>query len=302
MLPAVSGTEMTGETLTGTTGTWTGSPTFVRAWLRCNSSGASCVVIGGETAATYVLQVADEGSTIRERVTGTNAGGSVVAESAATGVITPIPILWWKLNEGAGTAIAAAEGPVGTTDADWVTGQSGSGFALDFNGTSDNVSSDAVVTYGVNTITIAAWVWLDDTAPTQILWESSANLNTNAAAFHCYVDAGEIVATLRDSDAGTLRNRQEKITAPATGAWFHLLVVYIGEAADDIKIYLNGVLQGTTITTNAHVSATTLTNYTIFVGSRNNASLFFNGRMDDFRIYSRELVQAEITAVVNDSQ
>jgi hypothetical protein len=84
--PTVSGSPLVGQTLTATTGSWTGSPTsYAYAWRRCDTSGASCATIGGASSSTYVLQAADAGSTIRVRVTATNGiGPSAPADSSPT--------------------------------------------------------------------------------------------------------------------------------------------------------------------------------------------------------------------------
>ena len=69
-------------------GSWTGSPTFAKAWQRCNAAGEACTTIAGQTDTTYSLVTADVGSTIRLAVTATNSVGSTVASSDATPVIT----------------------------------------------------------------------------------------------------------------------------------------------------------------------------------------------------------------------
>ncbi len=77
-LPAVTGTAQVGQTLSGSTGSWSNSPTsYARQWARCDSGGANCADIGGATAATYLLVAADQGSTFRVRVTAANAAGPV---------------------------------------------------------------------------------------------------------------------------------------------------------------------------------------------------------------------------------
>ena len=76
VLPAISGTAQVGQSLTSSTGTWSGSPTsYAYQWSRCNSSGASCVDLGGATNPSYLLVAADLGSTLRVRVTASNATG-----------------------------------------------------------------------------------------------------------------------------------------------------------------------------------------------------------------------------------
>ena len=92
--PTISGLAQQGQTLSATTGTWTGSPTsFSYQWQRCNSSGASCAPISGAAAtATYPLATADVGQTVRVAVTATNGSGpSQPANSAVTAVVTAVP-------------------------------------------------------------------------------------------------------------------------------------------------------------------------------------------------------------------
>lgn len=74
--PTIGGTPEVGKTLTAREGTWTGEPTdYDYAWRRCDADGGSCVLINNAEQRTYVLRAADEGHTIRARVTAQNADG-----------------------------------------------------------------------------------------------------------------------------------------------------------------------------------------------------------------------------------
>jgi hypothetical protein len=81
--PAVTGTAAVGQTLTTTSGTWTGAPTptFTYQWQRNTTN------ISGETSTTYIAQFADIGSTLRCVVTATNSLGAVSANSNNTGTV-----------------------------------------------------------------------------------------------------------------------------------------------------------------------------------------------------------------------
>lgn len=82
-LPAITGTATVGETLTSSTGTWTGkpTPTFARQWKRGG------VPIAGATAATYLLVPADAGAAITVTVTADSISGNRAATSTATSAV-----------------------------------------------------------------------------------------------------------------------------------------------------------------------------------------------------------------------
>ena len=92
--PALSGTAQEGQTLTCSTGTWTGTPiiTYTYQWKRNGSN------IGSATNSTYTLVTADVGQSIKCTVTATNGAGSVNADSntvvpvsAFTGLLDTYP-------------------------------------------------------------------------------------------------------------------------------------------------------------------------------------------------------------------
>lgn len=79
--PAITGTARVGQTLTSTTGTWGGTPTYKRQWY------AGGVAISGATSATYIPVTGDIGKTITVVVTATNVQGSTSKTSAATAAV-----------------------------------------------------------------------------------------------------------------------------------------------------------------------------------------------------------------------
>jgi hypothetical protein len=92
-----SGTQSTGTLITANVGTWTGVVpiTYEYKWTR------NGVAISGATASTYTIQLADDGTTIRVEVKGTNAYGvsafiassnsvSAVNSVAPTNTVAPV--------------------------------------------------------------------------------------------------------------------------------------------------------------------------------------------------------------------
>lgn len=97
--PAITGTAQEGQTLTCSTGTWTGTPTITYAyqWKRNN------VNIGSATNSTYLLVAADVGQSIKCTVTATNGVGSANADS---NTVVPIAAFTGLLDTYSGAAAA----------------------------------------------------------------------------------------------------------------------------------------------------------------------------------------------------
>jgi hypothetical protein len=90
--PVISVTAQDGQTLSASTGAWSGSPTtYAYQWQRCDSSGTGCATVSGATASSYPLWSADVGSTLRVTVTASNAGGSATAQSAPSAIVAAVP-------------------------------------------------------------------------------------------------------------------------------------------------------------------------------------------------------------------
>jgi len=88
--PTISGSAVSGETVTAGSGSWSGTLpiTYGYEWQRCDAAGAACAPIAGATGVGYVVASDDVGSTLRVLVTASNAEGSASATSGATAVVT----------------------------------------------------------------------------------------------------------------------------------------------------------------------------------------------------------------------
>lgn len=267
-------------------------------------------LIEGEDGTSFLARAEDDGYIIKPRHYYTNSLGTIAVDGPATGVIGPNLFVpehqWWKLNDGAGTDIAAAVGQVGTTNAAWIVGKSGSGFALEFNGSSHRSSTTAALALAASQkITILAWVWIDSLVATQVLFEASANTNTNNGSFLIYADGGNLFGYVADPVTGAGSNgcAKRSTTPPATGAWVHVAVTLDNSTAGgDVKMWFNAVSQAMTSSSATHTNAGNFGDHRLFVGARNDASLFFDGKIDDLRINEGELGVDAITVIMNNPQ
>jgi hypothetical protein len=89
VIPVIAGSPVIGQTLTASTGTWTGAAgtTFTYQWRRCSAGGDNCLDVTGATGSTYLVVSDDAGTTLLVKVTATNASGIVSASSLVTGIV-----------------------------------------------------------------------------------------------------------------------------------------------------------------------------------------------------------------------
>ncbi|MDQ5807452.1 MAG: delta-60 repeat domain-containing protein [Actinomycetota bacterium] len=90
--PFISGTATEGSLLRAEEGTWTGTPTYMYEWQRCDSAGANCAAIPEHSGSgALILGSADIGKTIRVRITASNNYGSATMTTPATAQVAASP-------------------------------------------------------------------------------------------------------------------------------------------------------------------------------------------------------------------
>ena len=91
--PAISGSAQDGQTLSASTGAWTGTEplSYAYQWQSCNGSGGECQDIEGATGQSYTPGSGDLETTLRALVTATDVTGSQRAISAASAEIEQGP-------------------------------------------------------------------------------------------------------------------------------------------------------------------------------------------------------------------
>lgn len=89
--PSISGTTQDGETLTASAGNWSGSQpiSYAYQWESCGPGGGNCEAVEGATGNSYTLADGDLETTLRVRVTASNAIGLASALSVTSAEIAP---------------------------------------------------------------------------------------------------------------------------------------------------------------------------------------------------------------------
>jgi uncharacterized repeat protein (TIGR01451 family) len=255
-LPTISGITTFGQTLTTTTGTWSGvpAPTFTYQWERCDNSGANCVPIGGATGSTYVIISADQARTLRIAVTGTNATGSSTVSTAQTSLVlapsgapvmapvataaptvTGAPRVGEVLSAQAGTWAAM---PIATITLQWQRCVATNTNCVDIAGATSN-------TYTIPSSDLGALIRVVATA-TNIVASATASADASGPVLQGKIEAtlSKVYATLPDSAIGNARAD----SVPADGSRFSRVRVELRDAvgnaiagrAGDVVVTIDG--------------------------------------------------------------
>jgi hypothetical protein len=196
---------------------------------------------------------------------------------------------WWKLDEGAVIADWSGHGYHGSLDGDpqWADGYDGD--ALDLDGIGDNVNV-ASVPLPANAFTIALWfnsgsaLGSSSTRRDFLYWQSGdrPHLTFNRSG------TGEI---------GLWPAVGEDFDGPLTttlswdaGTWYHIAGTFDGT---NFKIYVNGNMESQVSHPGTHDDASG-----ILIGCRTNQRNYFDGKIDDVRLYDTALTQEEIQLVM----
>ena len=204
----------------------------------------------------------------------------------------------WGMDEGAGTTIYDASdngndgtltnGPVWTNDSP-STGSGGQGGSLKFDGVNDYVDAGNDSSLDItNAITTEAWIKFDSLVASQwysvVIRHDSANNSWNyyLAYKHPGSDAGLVFSLdgLSDSDMRYDISLSEN-------TWYHFVATYNGSIK---KIFLDGVKKLSEAATGNIVD----TDKDLWISGNIPWGEYFNGSIDNVRIYNRALSTEEI--------
>ena len=228
-------------------------------------------------------------------------------------VVIPTPIYRLELNEGSGLSMADSSGNANTftnLGATWITGKSGSGGALQFDGVDDFGRSVANITptTGATNWTFCAWVWWDTFGNTdELLVELTSNINSGANDGAWLINpnsstyAGTAEFSLQDG-AAALKYRSETIPRWPAAEWVHIAAVFESRANSlqgEWTIYTNAVIATQTVRTTDKDQASDLKSDIMYLMSRagSGAGLFGAGRLDDVGLWGSALDLSTITAI-----
>ncbi|MEK7699999.1 MAG: LamG-like jellyroll fold domain-containing protein [Planctomycetota bacterium] len=241
---------------------------------------------------------------------GDNVITVTVTDSANNTVSATITVAYnlqafYTFSEGTGTTTADSSGNSknGTIQgATWTTGKNGSG--LSFNGTSDYVSIPCM---NYDELSISAWFYKNrkDAKSADAIfggWRRNSNVQLQEGFdLRFYPKTPHtlrfVVVTQNASGSRTTKTARYKLVNSA-GSWYHAACTY-NKTTGAQKLYVNGQL----VATQTHPAGNTvvpLTSYSdMRIGHSRVIAGYFNGSIDDVRLYNSALSDEEVQGLYN---
>ncbi|MCP4348818.1 MAG: hypothetical protein GY795_25345 [Desulfobacterales bacterium] len=156
------------------------------------------------------------------------------------------------------------------------------GYTLDFDGTDDYITTPLY--NSLTASTVEAWIKADDVNSKQIIIDNGGGGGAEKE-IQIYVENGFMKAARWYGNSG------EVSYAISTGIWYHFSAVY---TSSEITLYVNGTLADTqTGLSNPNVESVNW-NWGIGSARESAAGYFFNGQIDEVRIWGDVRTQTEI--------
>jgi hypothetical protein len=204
--PTFSGTAQRGQTLTGTSGSWSGIGNSTSYQWQSSPDGTTWTAIAGATSAGYALAAGDVGSYVRLLVTVTNPDGSATAASSATAKATSSPPVNSVRPTLAGTAQRGAT--LIATPGTW--SGTGNSYAYQWQRDGVDIAGATATGYELTVADVGATVRLLVTASNP---DATATAASNSTAT---IPSAPPVNTVRPALSGTARRGSTLTATPGT--------------------------------------------------------------------------------------
>lgn len=204
-------------------------------------------------------------------------------------------VSYWAMDEATSTRIyepVSGNNGTATTTVSWQTSANCKvGTCLSFDGSSQYADISSGASFNVSNISVSAWVWSGVT--TAELTAVSRYDNVSPQNGNWLLGHGSSASTYRFlARIGGINYQAQSGTGFSTGAWNHIVGTYDGSVA---RLFVNGAERASS-TISGSLAANTAN---VRIGNRVGNVNYWNGRIDEARIYNRALSQTEIQAMYN---
>lgn len=205
----------------------------------------------------------------------------------------------WKFDETSGTSAADSSGNERTgtvyggaswNSNGWVNG------CLEFDGTDDyvEVADDSNLDVGTSDFAISLWFYRHANATGNLRVLSKGAEYGSQSGYCIFGGDSQVCARLHD---GTNFVDSSAVNHSGINAWTHMIVNF--DRDGDMSIYING-----TCATTADISSISGSNidssYALRIGRSSTSGLYWDGLVDEVRVFKRLLTYNEILALYNE--
>jgi len=232
------------------------------------------------------------------------------------------PLGYWKLDECSGSTandsgFGANNGTItigasgtntsngtcgGAAGQGWFDGKTGKRNAsLEFDGNDDRVDMGNPTDLQLErTIPMTLEAWFKTTTDGNMTIFSKQDSSAPFSGYNLQTGSGDFLYLQLVNTYGT-NMIQVNNTTPVdynNGAWHHVAATYDGSStAAGVKLYFDGA--NLPLSTSDSLTASILNSINFYVGSRNNAAQFFNGQIDEVKIYNYALTADQVKKSYN---
>ena len=202
----------------------------------------------------------------------------VLVESSSGGEYDFIRVTYSSLSDmtsgSSGTIVSTGLGGTGV-------GTGSINYVLDLDGTNDHVSIPNSINMGTSDFTLSIWLKTDDVSSRQHVFQQTGSNDNRVIAIN---SGGSLTSRL----GGSGSDHVSGVTL-STDTWYHIVLVH-DNSANTLKWYVNGTEQNTN--TSVNVPSNT---GTFYLGTNSDANdKYFNGQIDEVRIWNDVRTAAEI--------
>lgn len=172
---------------------------------------------------------------------------------------------------------------------------------LYFDGVNDQVVINNHPDFNFNTNTsfsIEGWIKTSLSGNHSIIFSKLIN-NSTFRGYDVTIQNTKLTFSLiNDYGSGNAIKIQGNTTL-TDGTWHHIACVYKGvPSASNVDMYVDGVLQSQSVVLNG-LSATFSNTTAVTIGVRGDQTYFFNGSIDEIRVWKKALCSSEVVAKKN---
>jgi len=192
-------------------------------------------------------------------------------------------------NDDSGVALYQLDGNANDTG----RGAIDSGQSAVFNGSGSKIDLPVLGLGGASTRSMSAWIKTTNNGTTQFIFGSGTQAPYQVFAVHLS-PTGKVSVSYSSSQLDT-------VSSPINNnQWHHIAVTFSGGSTNNTVLYVDGVSQTLTEIGTSGTVNTGNQNYAIGYNSPNpSVPFYFNGKIDDVRIYSDVLTSTEVGYIYN---